>query len=208
MLAEEDKPYLIYSGKCLDALKAMEDRCVDRVITDPPYRGFEGMESESAYLDWFGAHFREMKRVCRTEQGISVSQPPLRIGSFQQHFNFQSVVKLDNAMEDSRGDDAYFLCQTSLEQSALPEPSKWPSDVVPRSIHPNDRNIEKMSIIVKAMSNPGDLVLDPFCGSGAIGVACILLGREYIGIELIKARADDASNRIKAAQLHAESNTG
>jgi site-specific DNA-methyltransferase (adenine-specific) len=38
--------------------------------------------------------------------------------------------------------------------------------------------------IVGCASDPGDLVLDPFSGSGTTGAACIELGRKYLGIEL------------------------
>lgn len=38
--------------------------------------------------------------------------------------------------------------------------------------------------IIACASDPGDLVIDPFCGSGTTGVACIELGRRFIGIEL------------------------
>ena len=107
-------------------------------------------------------------------------------------------------MEDSRGADVYFLSQALSSLNPLTNAEQWPSDIIPKSIHPNDRNIGKMSIIVKAMSNVGDVVLDPFCGSGAIGIACILLGRKYIGIELMKERADDASRRIESALIYAE----
>lgn len=195
---------MIYTGKSLDILKSLEDSSVDCVITDPPYNGFNGMESDVSYCNWFAGHLLEMKRICRSQHRIIVSQPPSRFGLFHQRFNFKSAVKIENAMEDSRGDHAYFLLQTPGLRNALPKAEEWPNDIVPKSIHPNSRDIGKMAIIVKAMSKVGDVVLDPFCGSGAIGVACILLGRKYIGIELMKERADDAARRIESANMYAE----
>jgi len=195
---------MIYTGKSLDILKSLEENSVDCVITDPPYSGFAGMESHVSYCNWFEKHFLEMKRICRTAERIVVSQPPKRFSLFQQRFNVQSAIKIENAMEDSRGADVYFLSQALSSLNPLTNAEQWPSDIIPKSIHPNDRNIGKMSIIVKAMSNVGDVVLDPFCGSGAIGIACILLGRKYIGIELMKERADDASRRIESALIYAE----
>jgi adenine-specific DNA-methyltransferase len=191
---------MIYSGKSIDVLKTMEENSVDCVITDPPYQGFEGMESPKAYCDWFAEHFVEMQRVCRAQESIVVSQWKPRIELFRQRFKFQSIIKLDNAMQDERGQDAFFLCQTETAPEPLPAVEQWPADIVPASSHPNDRNIGKMAVVVKAMSNVGDIVLDPFCGSAAIGVACILLGRKYIGIELLEDRAKDARKRIEAAQ--------
>ncbi len=50
--------------------------------------------------------------------------------------------------------------------------------------HPTQKPLELLQRIVKAASRPGDLVLDPFSGSGTTGVACAMLGRRYMGIEL------------------------
>lgn len=48
-------------------------------------------------------------------------------------------------------------------------------------------------------SNEGDIVLDPFMGSGTTGVACVNTGRKFIGIELDKDYFDIAKNRIADA---------
>lgn len=37
--------------------------------------------------------------------------------------------------------------------------------------------------IVEDFTDPGELILDPFCGSGSLGIACVRLGRRYIGID-------------------------
>lgn len=37
--------------------------------------------------------------------------------------------------------------------------------------------------IVEDFTDPGELVLDPFCGSGSLGIACARLGRRYIGMD-------------------------
>jgi site-specific DNA-methyltransferase (adenine-specific) len=37
--------------------------------------------------------------------------------------------------------------------------------------------------IVEDFTDPGDLILDPFCGSGSLGIACVRLGRRYIGMD-------------------------
>ena len=53
-------------------------------------------------------------------------------------------------------------------------------------------------------SNSGDIVLDPFMGSGTTGVACVNTNRNFIGIELDENYFNIAKNRIEEAQKSAE----
>ena len=41
-----------------------------------------------------------------------------------------------------------------------------------------------MEFLVKTLTNPGELVLDPFMGSGSTGIACVRQNRHFIGVEL------------------------
>lgn len=54
---------------------------------------------------------------------------------------------------------------------------------------------------LKAFSKPGDLVLDPFAGSGSLGIACKQTGRRYIGFEIDPERAEMARRRIEQAPM-------
>ena len=53
---------------------------------------------------------------------------------------------------------------------------------------------------IMAGSQPGDLVLDTFFGSGTVGVACLELGRDFLGIELSEEYAALAKRRIEEAE--------
>ena len=52
--------------------------------------------------------------------------------------------------------------------------------------HPTQKPIYLLDRIIRASSNEGDLVLDPFCGSSTTGVAAIQSNRRYIGIDISK----------------------
>ena len=52
-----------------------------------------------------------------------------------------------------------------------------------RTGYPTQKPLALLERIIKASSNEGDLVLDPFCGSGTSGVAAVSLGRRWIGID-------------------------
>lgn len=65
--------------------------------------------------------------------------------------------------------------------------------------HPTQKPVALMSDLVHLFSNPGDVVLDPFMGSGSTGIACIAQGRGFIGIERDARYFDLACERIAAA---------
>jgi len=52
-----------------------------------------------------------------------------------------------------------------------------------KRIHPTQKPVQLIERIIRASSEPGMLVLDPFFGSGATGEAALNLDRHYIGIE-------------------------
>lgn len=64
--------------------------------------------------------------------------------------------------------------------------------------HPTTKPIALMLELVELFTDPDDLVLDPFCGSGTTGVACLRLGRRFIGIEKDAKYAAVAQERMEA----------
>lgn len=189
---------MILHGASLKVMQSMPDNTVDCVITDPPYSGAGFDKSVAQYWGRFAHYYKEMVRLCKTKKRLAISQPPGRLAYFRAKLPPARVLTIPDAFADNRGIPAHFLLinpRTERPQSA----ENWSDDIVPKTIHPHDRDINKMAIAVKAMTKKGDTVLDPFCGSGAIGVACVLLGRKYIGIELMEDRAEDARKRLEAA---------
>lgn len=66
--------------------------------------------------------------------------------------------------------------------------------------HPAAKPISAMIWLVDKASLPGEMVLDPFMGSGTTGIACADLGRRFIGIEREPEYFDLACQRIEDAQ--------
>lgn len=67
--------------------------------------------------------------------------------------------------------------------------------------HPTRKPIALMLELVELFTDPGDIVLDPFCGSGTTGVACLRLGRRFIGVEMDSKYAALALDRLKAESV-------
>jgi len=64
--------------------------------------------------------------------------------------------------------------------------------------HPTVKPIELMKYLIKLITPPGGIVLDPFNGSGSTGCAAVELGYEYIGCELDPAYVEITKKRIEA----------
>jgi DNA modification methylase len=65
-------------------------------------------------------------------------------------------------------------------------------------IHPTQKPVKLIEQLIRIHSDEGDLVLDPFMGSGCTAIACINSGREYIGFELDKDYYDKSIIRIES----------
>jgi adenine-specific DNA-methyltransferase len=63
--------------------------------------------------------------------------------------------------------------------------------------HPTEKPLMAMMLLVDAFSTPGDIVLDPFVGSGTTAVAAKKLGRRYIGIDIEPVYAAQAQERVR-----------
>ena len=64
-------------------------------------------------------------------------------------------------------------------------------------LHPAQKPLKLIQQVVLASSNKGDLILDPFFGTGTTGVVAKALSRKWIGIEKEKKYCDIARKRIK-----------
>ena len=79
--------------------------------------------------------------------------------------------------------------------------SVWSISTTPQSEktfgrHPTQKPMDLLERIVLASTNPGDLILDPFMGSGTTGVAAVKHGRRFVGIEREQEFIDLAERRI------------
>lgn len=75
----------------------------------------------------------------------------------------------------------------------------WACNIEPGE-HPTQKPLTLLLDWVKKFTDEGELVLDPFMGSGTTGVACVKLGRSFIGIEQRADYFELACRRIDEAQ--------
>lgn len=65
------------------------------------------------------------------------------------------------------------------------------------SSHPTEKPVALMEHYILNSTKPGDLVIDPFMGSGSTGIACLRTGRRFIGIELDAAIFAETKERFE-----------
>lgn len=88
------------------------------------------------------------------------------------------------------------------KQSYLQEYSNFPRNVIQfqreaYTVHPTQKPCDLMEYLVKTYTKEGDIVLDFTCGSGSTLLACEILNRKWIGIELTDKYCDVTKQRIK-----------
>ncbi|MCV3766439.1 site-specific DNA-methyltransferase [Rhizobium sp. TRM95796] len=69
-----------------------------------------------------------------------------------------------------------------------------------KKVHPTQKPEALLARVIMASSKPGDVILDPFFGSGTTGAVAKRLGRNFVGIEREQDYIDAASARIAAVQ--------
>ena len=68
------------------------------------------------------------------------------------------------------------------------------------AIHPTEKPIPLLRRLLSVVGQPGDLVVDPFSGSGATGAAALSLGMRFVGWEREQRYFEKAADRLQAAQ--------
>jgi|TARA_R110000744_G_scaffold305607_1_gene413950 DNA modification methylase len=89
------------------------------------------------------------------------------------------------------------ILEKSLVKDGYERSNVWKINPETKSKHLAPYPKELSDKIVKYYSFVGDLVLDPFMGSGTTGVSCVNLNRKYLGIEIHQEYIDMAKTRIE-----------
>ena len=94
----------------------------------------------------------------------------------------------DNSYSDQGGASRFFYCAKSSK-----------SDRGESNVHPTVKPIKLMEYLIKLITQPNGVVLDPFMGSGTTGIAAKKNGFRFIGMEMQTEYMAIAENRIKGA---------
>lgn len=192
----------IYLGDCLDVLKALPDKSIDLCLTDPPYGinivkkgriGGHGKQHTSKAWD-----DSTPSDVIFTEI-IRVSKNYIIWGG--NYFNLPTARCF---LVWDKGEAAYksnfALCEmamTSFNKNA--DIFKY-SNTNPlhckEKIHPTQKPLKLFEWCLQNYSNVGDIILDPFSGSGTTALACHTLKRQFICVEKDQEYYDSSTKRL------------
>lgn len=209
----------IMEGDCLERLKELPEGCADLVLTDPPYgMGFQSNSRKVRYekilgddsVDWLVEVFRETYRIQAEDSAGLFFCSHHYVGEFKvllqscgyRVLNLCIWVKNNTGMGDLRGDFApkHELCWYAVKGRPLLRggrpPNVWEYPRTQNKYHPTEKPVELMGFLIKALSDPGGLVLDPLMGSGSTGVACLKTGRRFVGIEKDSGFFETALKRL------------
>lgn len=92
---------------------------------------------------------------------------------------------------------------TRSSGDVFPHPLDWDNVPHPKS-HPTEKPVNLMATYIQNSTQEGEIVLDPFMGTGATGVAAEKLGRGFIGIEMGEEYCETASLRLGVPVSEAE----
>jgi len=192
----------LYLGDCLEILPTLGK--VDAVVTDPPWNmGYFQDDSKewSQYRVWLElAKFKSEAIADGQVWFLSTKAIPYVAGCFYGYSAFASVKNFSQMTPKSLPNcwDIAFLKSTKYKGNGR----NWficntAGMLLDRTDHPTPRTLDVMEYIIGL--HEWMCVADPFMGSGTTGVACINLGRKFIGIEIESKYFDIACKRIREA---------
>lgn len=215
----------LMKGDCLELMKQIPDGSVDMVLTDPPY----GMDYQSnrrvvsekfvkikndKTLEWVDDFIDQCHRAMKTDSALYFFCSWHNMDYFkvaiERKFNLKNIlvwVKNNHGSGDLKAGFApkhEFIFYAHKGRSLFRE--KRISDVLEfpkihssKLLHPTEKNVDMLELLTRQNSDSGQIVLDPFMGSGTTGVACANTGRKFIGIEMDEKYFEIAKNRVESA---------
>jgi len=200
----------IYCGDCLDLMREMPDKGVDLVLTDPPYgigitdnRTVGGRNKASAkdygVSEWDSVRIDEcvLAEMCRVSKNQIIFG-----GNYYADLLDPSPCWLVWDKDNSGNFADCELAWTSFKTAVRKFKWRWngmlQEDMRHKEerIHPTQKPVPLFMQILEKYSKPGDLIFDPFLGSGTTAIACLRTGRHFIGIEKHEPYFIKAQERI------------
>ena len=221
------------TNDAVEWLRSLRSESLDLVITDPPYESLEKhraigtttrlKHSKASSNDWFqifpnarfGQLFEQVYRVLRPNthfylfcdaETMFVAKPiAVDLG-----FRFWKPLVWDKR---TIGMGYHYRARYELilffEKGKRRLNDLGIADIIEvpriRGGYPAEKPVEVAAVLINQSSQPGELVADPFMGSGSVGVAAITLGRRFLGNDLNPEAVEIAARRLAVGGAAPES---
>ena len=202
----------IVNGDCLTVLPQLAARSVDFVLTDPPYLAHYRDRSDRKVINddragWLTPAFAEIYRVLKPDRFCVSFYGWSQVDKFFAAWRAAGFRAVGHLVWPKRYASAWRFLGYCHEQAYLlvkgnpPLPTATIRDVLEwrytgNRLHPTQKPVPSLKPVIEAFTERGDIVLDPFAGSGSTLLAAKILGRRYIGIELDAKYVKTAKRRL------------
>lgn len=195
----------LYNADCRDVLPLL-DR-VDAVITDPPYGIGESNEKNAsrdnaAKTTDYGHYEWDYEKVEGEfiDRIRTISKHQIIFGGNYYHLPPTSCWLVWDKLNGKNDFADCELAWTNLPKAVRKYQHLWNGMIRKdreKRYHPTQKPRAVMEWAIGQLPDTAHTILDPFMGSGTTGVACVRLGRKFIGIELDPKWFDVACERIR-----------
>ena len=210
----------IYNIDCFDGFLTLEDKSIDHILTSPPYNRKRNDKYEfhnDIIDDYFGLLCKSIDECLRVTKGY------VFFNIMKNYYNKEDVYKLFGKYAEkivetiiwektnplpANGNNITnsFEFILVLGDSALKSNSTYTKNIISTSVNSDmvkeHKAIMKQDIadwIIDKFTNKGNIILDPFMGSGTTAISCVKYDRSYIGFELQKEYVTLSEQRIQNA---------
>jgi site-specific DNA-methyltransferase (adenine-specific) len=221
-----DPRFTIYLKDSFEWLKSLPDASVDLVVTDPPYSSLEKHRatgtttrlkvSKGSSNEWFGVIgndrlpelMRECYRVLRNDRHCYVFTDPetlffLKPAAEEAGFEFRRIIVWDKVLIGMgygyrrQTEFVLYLLKGKRQVADLGTSDLLRYKRVSKG-YPTEKPVELIETFIRQSAKPGELVIDPFLGSGSTGVAALRRGCRFLGCDISPKSIATAMPRLIA----------
>lgn len=210
----------IYNTDCLEFMRSMPDSCVDLVVTDPPYEihtkggglgrrpvyenGALGKISQGFDAE---ATLEQIARICKKINIFifcsTKQKPRIMNWGYERGCNIAELAwykpnaaPFTNNTFKSDLENIIYIREKGVKIKGI---SRLFTHNCGKSKygHPTEKPLGIIEKLILTASNEGDLIFDPFMGSGTTAAACKELNRNFIGCEIEAKYCEIAEKRLR-----------
>lgn len=211
-------------------MKSMGSECIDLVVTDPPYKVISGGKphKKGQPSGMLSKNDGKIFRYNNVDPEIWIPEVYRVLKNGSHCYIMTNTINMEKYLKICR-ETGFGLHNILCWEKNNVTPSRWYmknceftlflrkgraktinnvgskmihkfDNIIGNKTHPCEKPIELMKFYILNSSNEGDIVFDPFCGTGSVLIAAEELKRQYLGCEIDKEYFDIALDRLNCCK--------